>query len=195
MKNLFYKLLFLALISLSSINTVKAAMEPFIGEIQAYGFNFCPNGWLAADGRLLSIAQNTALFSLLGTTYGGNGTTTFALPDLRGRTLIGAGNGNGLTNRVLGEMAGTENETLTISQIPSHSHSYSFIVKEGRGVSTTASNSFLGQSGIFRNTGINVPMASQTTTLSGSSQPHNNMPPYLAITYCIASEGVYPSRN
>ncbi len=195
MKNLFYKLLFLALISLSSINTVKAAMEPFIGEIQAYGFNFCPRGWLPANGSLISIAQNTALFSLLGTTYGGNGTSTFALPDLRGRTLIGAGNGNGLTNRVLGEMAGTENETLTISQIPSHSHSYSFIVKEGRGVSTTANNSFLGQSGIFRNTGINIPMSSQTTGLSGSSQPHNNMPPYLAITYCIASEGVYPSRN
>ena len=149
MKNLFYTLLVLTFINSNILNSAKAAIEPFIGEITAYPYNFCPRGWLPADGRLIPIAQNTALFSLLGTVYGGDGRVTFALPDLRGRTLIGVGQGPGLTNRILGEIAGTENETLTISQIPAHNHSYSFVVKEGRGVTTSANNSFLAQSGIF----------------------------------------------
>src|SRR3712207_3315813 len=96
--------------------------EPFIGEIRMVGFNFAPRGWATCDGQLLSIAQNTALFSLLGTTYGGNGQTTFALPDLRGRAALHQGQGPGLTNRVIGEASGTETVTLTTNQMPSHSH-------------------------------------------------------------------------
>ena len=110
-------LLFFVVVFFSSTTTVKAQAEPFIGQISIYAFNFAPRGWMPCDGRLLPIAQYTALFSLIGTTYGGDGRTTFALPDLRGRIVVGAGNGPGLTPRTIGEMSGTETNTLLISNV------------------------------------------------------------------------------
>ena len=118
-----------------------------------FGGNFCPRGWSPASGQLMPISRYSALFSVLGTTYGGDGRTTFALPDLRGRVAIGPGNGPGLSSRRLGEKGGVESVTLNSTQIPSHNHSYSFVVKEGRGVKSDATNSSLAESGIFRDSG------------------------------------------
>lgn len=194
MKSIIFKLALMFLVVSQSFMPVKAGIEPFIGEIQLVGFNFCPRGFLKADGQVLSIAQNTALFSLLGTTYGGNGVSTFALPDLRGRVPLNWGQGPGLSNYEIGQAAGSENTALIVSNLPSHTHNYSFVVKAGRGVQTSSNGAFLAESGIFRDTGTNVSMASQTTAATGSATPFSNMQPYLGLTYCIATEGIYPSR-
>lgn len=170
-------------------------MDPFIGQIMAVAFNFAPNGWALCNGQLLSIAQNNALFALLGTTYGGNGTTTFALPDLRGKTLIGTG--QGASNYVLGQITGSETVTLAASQIPAHVHAMtaSADVPAVGG----AAESSLGSAG---RTGLNifaagatnpVTMGSNTSSIGGGGA-HNNMQPSLAINYCIALEGVFPPR-
>jgi microcystin-dependent protein len=165
--------------------------EPFIGEIRAFGFTFAPRGWATCSGQILSIAQNTALFSLLGTTYGGNGQTTFALPDLRGRIGINQGQGPGLSNRSLGEQAGEENHTLTANEMPSHTHAQPASTADQ---STNRPGSAVPtKGGVYAGSGDGTLM--DPTTAAGGSQPHNNMPPYLVINYCIALEGIYPSRN
>jgi microcystin-dependent protein len=138
---------------------------PFLGEVDLFAGNFAPRGWASCEGQLLPIAQNQALFSILGTTYGGDGRTTFALPDLRGRTPIGPRTGPGLSTRYLGEKAGVENITLTEAQIPSHNHT------------------------------LPGPYISDATGNTGGSQPHTNMQPYLALNYTIAVQGLYPSQS
>ena len=173
-------------------------MEPILGQICLFGFNWAPRGWAQCNGQLLPISQNTALFSLLGTLYGGDGITTFGLPDLRGRVAIGAGQGPGLSAYTQGEQTGTENVTLISSQMPSHTHLMTAST-DSQSSGSPGGNSF-GSAG--RGAGDNVyakgatnliPMGCSVTP-AGGGQPHNNLQPLLVLNYCIALEGVYPSR-
>jgi microcystin-dependent protein len=169
--------------------------EPFLGEIRMFGFNFAPQGWAFCNGQLLPISQNTALFSLLGTQYGGNGQTTFALPDLRGRVAIHQGQGPGLSNYVIGQVSGTENTTLTSGQMPQHAH----------GVVANASPASSGRpdgavparaSGdIYAAAPDGTAMNAGMIGVAGGSQPFNNLQPFLVVTFCIALQGIFPSRN
>lgn len=169
------------------------ASEPFIGQIMAVGFNFPPRGWASCEGQLLSIAQNQALFSLLGTTYGGNGTTNFALPDLRGRVPISSGTGPGLTPRSLGERSGSPSVTLTSGNIPSHTHPIA-TASPATSAAPVAAMPAPGGSQIY-GTPDGATLAADSLTDVGGSQPHPNMQPYLGVFYVIALEGIYPSRN
>ena len=175
-------------------------MDFFIGYIAMFGFNFPPTGWMLCQGQTLSIASNTALFSLIGTYYGGNGTTTFNLPDLRSRVAIGQGSGPGLSTYNVGQAAGVEQETLSVSNLPAHNH---FMMASGDGqTQNTASGASLasqGRDGIMptiyaAGTGNPVAMAS-TTSNAGGNVPVDIIQPYLCINYCIAVQGIYPSRN
>jgi microcystin-dependent protein len=170
--------------------------NPFIAEIRIFAGNFAPNGWAFCNGQLFPISQNTALFSLLGTTYGGNGTTNFALPDLRGCSPMHQGQGPGLTNRTLGEQGGEETVTLNVGQLPAHSHP----LTASTGASTnTPTNSVLGQSAakIYGPPGNLVPMAGVAVlpTPTGNSLPHDNRQPYLALNFIIALQGIFPPRS
>ena len=181
--------------------------EPFIAQVIWLPYTFCPLGWTAAQGQLLSIASNTALFSLIGTTYGGDGRTTFALPDLRGRAVMGDDQGPGLSPRTLGEKAGAETGTLTTAQMPQHTHAASTsIVMRG---TTTASDDAAPGGNVPGNGGVtrvyvagaaNVDMApgavAATTSVApaGSSLPFSNMQPSLTLLPCIATQGIFPSR-
>lgn len=171
-------------------------MEPFIGEIMLVPYNFAPRGWAFCQGQIISIAQNTALFSLLGTTYGGNGQTTFALPDLRGRVALHVGQGQGLSPRDLGEMAGVESVVLAQSEIPAHTHG--FRVSGAAATETVVSNNFPAVSGgAVGNAYGTVPngsMPADTLSTVGGAQPHSNLQPYLTLNYIIALEGIFPSR-
>lgn len=173
-------------------------MDPLLGSIYMFGFGFAPRGWATCDGQILPISPNTALFSLLGTTYGGNGQTTFALPDLRGRVPIHQGQGPGLSPYSLGQVSGSETVTLTIAEMPAHNH--------GVRANSAAGDSGAPENAIFANSGAtdreyltsgvaNVSMSPQIITPTGGSQPHPNLQPYLTINFCIALEGIYPSRN
>lgn len=175
-------------------------MEPFIGQICLFGFNFAPRGWAFCNGQLLSIAQNSALFSLLGTTYGGDGIQTFGLPDLRGRAALHFGQGPGLTPREMGESSGSENVTLLSTQMPAHTHllqantnngsvplSSGSVIANPVDVNTDAVNA-------YTTAAPNTTLSPQSVTSAGGNQPHNNMQPYLVMNYCIATEGIYPSR-
>ena len=175
---------------------------PFVGEIKAFGFNFPPRGYAFAQGQLLAIASNTALFSILGTTYGGNGQTTFALPDLRGRVAIGQGQGAGLSDYVLGEETGTETVSLLTTEMPAHTHQMmgGTVSNAPTQVSGTpqAGAMFGGSSPgkAYVATAANlVAMAPQTIAPTGGSLPHNNIQPVLGLNYCIAIQGVFPARN
>lgn len=177
--------------------------EPFIGEIIMFGGNFAPRGWALCDGQLLSIAQNTALFSILGTTYGGDGRVTFALPDLRGRVPVHAGQGPGLSDYNLGQVGGTENVTLLTSEIPAHAHGFALNGNSANGSLTSPINNFPatvidtnGNASIqgYSNTSDGV-MAGGTSSLTGGNQPHNNLQPYLCVNFIIALEGIFPSRG
>lgn len=175
--------------------------EPFLGEIMMAGFNFAPRGWALCNGQLLSIAQNTALFSLLGTTYGGNGTQNFALPNLQGRTPMQQGQGPGLSSRQLGETGGVENVTLNSAQIPGHTHALkattaSATTAAPEGAIWAVSGSRRSTTNLYTNAaGAGAVMNSQVLAPVGSSQPHNNMPPFMTVSFCIALQGIYPSRN
>jgi len=167
--------------------------EPFIGEIKLFAGTFAPRGWAFCAGQILSIAQNTALFSLLGTTYGGNGQTTFALPDLRGRVPVHDG-----PTTTLGEVAGLEQVTLLQNQLPAHSHALMASalpansgVPTGRGVADTSGNGAL----IYAAGGAAAAMSPAAIEPVGQSLPHENRMPYLAMNYIIAVEGIFPSRN
>jgi microcystin-dependent protein len=189
--------------------------NPFLSEIVLFGFNFAPRGWAQCNGQLLPINQNQALFALLGTTYGGNGQTTFALPDLRGRAAIGFGQGPGLTNYALGQSAGSESATLTDAQMPQHSHAVSPASvtatarsRAGAGTQPTPVNAIpaadpSSASWRYSNAAPDANMAagsvaiagSVTASATGGSQAHENRQPYLAMTFCIALQGVFPSQS
>ncbi|WP_249383845.1 tail fiber protein [Chitinivorax sp. B] len=196
--------------------TLACSSEPILGSICTVGFTFCPRGWAEANGQLLSIAQNTALFALLGTTYGGNGQTTFALPDLRGRAIAHTGQGPGLSNLDQGQVLGSENTTLIVNNLPPHNHSASSnaaITAKLRGSSGNGStdspaggvlakqartniygagpaDTDMGPSAIA----VNATVAT-TTSNTGGGQPFDNHQPTLVMRQCIALEGIFPSRN
>lgn len=181
--------------------------EPFIGEIKIFGFNFAPRGYMTCQGQIISIAQNTALFSLLGTTYGGNGQSTFALPDLQGRMPIGQGNGPGLPSHSMGEISGTASVTIMTSNMPPHIHTLNTASAKLQASSATADESiadgnFLASptAPIYTGNGATPGMytggiqISGTTDISGSGLPLGIMNPYLVINYSIATQGIFPSR-
>ncbi len=172
--------------------------DPFVAEIRIFPFNFAPKGWAWCDGQLLPLSQNTALFSLLGTTYGGNGKSNFALPDLQGRTPMHPGQGPGLSLHDLGETGGSETVTLLESEIPSHSHvvraSSDFAdVQVGSPQRSLArsQNASAYQSTVNQSV---VAMSPQALAPAGGDQPHNNLQPYLTFYFCIALQGVFPPR-
>ncbi len=170
-------------------------MEPFIGQIQAFGFDFAPRGWAKCDGQLLAISSHTSLFSLLGTIYGGDGRTSFALPDLRGRSPMHEGRGPGLTERRIGHKSGEEYHTLSTNEIPSHSH-YPVCSNAAANQHLPAGHAPADEGNVQFNLFTDAPNAQmKATTSTGGSQAHNNMHPYLALNYCIALEGIYPSRS
>ncbi len=177
--------------------------EQYLAEIRIFGFNFAPKGWASCSGQIVSIAQNTALFSLLGTTYGGNGTTNFQLPDLRGRAPIHWGNGAGLPAVFQGQIGGEENHLLLQTEMPTHNHTFA--------ATTAAATKKPVNLGVFADdvdaqavdyfAAFNAPNSSYVSLNplsmppAGGSQPHNNMQPYLVLNICIAMSGIYPSRN
>ncbi|MGQ1785641.1 MULTISPECIES: phage tail protein [unclassified Saccharicrinis] len=176
------------------------AQEPFIGEVRMFAGNYEPRGWAFCDGQLLSIANNSALFSILGTTYGGDGRTTFALPDLRSRVPMHPGQGPGLSRRVLGEKSGTENNTLNITQLPSHSHSVSIVnhVYDDEANSDDPTGTYPAVSGenmYSTNQNANGGAPNVSIGNTGANQAVNNVQPYITVNYIIALTGIYPSRN
>jgi microcystin-dependent protein len=172
--------------------------DPFVAEIRIFPFNFSPRGWAFCDGQLLPISQNTALFSLLGTTYGGDGRSTFALPNLQGRAPMHPGQGPGLSVRDLGEMGGSETETLIESEIPSHNHTLQAQAITLGGSANPAGNTLnrVASGNLYANTNANlVPLSPQALAPAGAHQPHNNMMPYLTCYFNIAMQGVFPPRS
>ena len=173
--------------------------DPFLAEIRIVGFNFAPRGWAFCNGQLLPISQNTALFSLLGTTYGGNGTSTFALPNLIDRAAMHSGQGPGLTNRVLGEPSGSATVTLTTAQIPAHSHPTGCATAAGN-AGTPINNIWAGGTGrnpppLYQNGAPNAAMSANAVANNGGSQPHSNQQPFLGLNFIIAMEGIFPPRD
>jgi microcystin-dependent protein len=174
--------------------------EPFLAEIVLFAGNFAPRGWAFCQGQILSIAQNTALFSLLGTTYGGNGQTTFALPDLRGRVPIGTGQGPGLSSYNLGQVGGTETVTLNVNNLPAHNHPVNVPNTAPSPALASPVGNYLapaarGGSPIFAAGPPNAAMGALMIGNTGGSQPFGNVQPYLAINFIIAITGIFPSRN
>lgn len=169
--------------------------EPFVGEIRMFAGNFAPRGWAFCDGQLLAVSQNDALFSLLGTIYGGDGRTTFGLPDLRGRIPIHAGHGPGLSNRRLGAKAGSENVTLTVNQMPSHTHPMQATTNPAS--RTSPEGALPARSGLdaFRVLGTPSQNLAPSITNTGGSRSHTNLMPYLCVHFIIALFGIYPSRH
>lgn len=170
--------------------------DPFVSEIRIFGFNFAPKGWAFCDGQLLPISQNTALFALLGTYYGGDGKSTFALPDLQGSVPIAQGQGQGLADRYLGEQGGAPTVTLQQSEIPAHNHQMRVSADPATEREPVGQNFAAG-------VGVNVyDVQNPTTTLNpaalviaGGSLPHNNLQPYTAMNFCLAMQGVFPARQ
>ena len=173
--------------------------DPFVAEIRIFPFNFAPKGWAFCNGQILPISQNTALFSLLGTTYGGNGKSTFALPNLEGSAPMHPGQGPGLSLHDLGEVGGSETVTLLTSEMPIHSHTLrgNFNKADVFDPSPLRSLARSDPGTLYQsNTAANlVQMAPQALTLAGSDFPHNNMQPYLTLNFCIALQGVFPPRG
>ena len=180
--------------------------DPFVAEIRIFPFNFAPKGWAFCDGQLLPISQNTALFSLLGTTYGGDGKSTFALPNLQGSAAMHPGQGQGLSLRDLGEMGGSETVTLLESEMPAHQHfaqvdavnDASLTSANGNVIAKSRYDDGQGTSGqisTFSGQAVTTTLGFQALAIAGSSLPHNNMQPYLTLNFCIALQGVFPPRG
>ena len=170
--------------------------EPFVGEIRMFGFNFAPQGWALCNGQLLPISQNQALFSLLGTTYGGDGTTTFALPNLQSRVPVHQGQGAGLSPYAQGQAGGAETVTLAAAQMPGHSHpvkasSSAAAADKPGGRVLARSGSHIYAPEPDTSTVMNANMLGDT----GGSEPHDNIAPYLTVSFCIALEDIFPARN
>jgi microcystin-dependent protein len=175
--------------------------EPFLGEIRIFAGNFAPRGWALCNGQILAISQNTALFSLLGTFYGGNGTSTFALPDLRGRLAVNQGQGPGLSSYTIGEQTGTESVTLLTTNMPAHTH----LINASTGAADLGSPAGAVLAVPYDSTGVagtgytktpaNTQMAPNAVGLAGGSQPFSILQPLLAVTFIIALQGIFPSRN
>ena len=192
------KLLLIGLFAILSMGKANAQqVETFLGEIRMFAGNFAPTGWAFCQGQLLPIAQNQALFSLLGTTYGGDGRTSFALPDLRGRVPVGFGQGPGLSNRVIGEQFGSELVTLNINQMPSHNHTVNAVTTEGNQNLPTnslpANTKTLDKE--YSNANANTTMKATMVNPTGGSQPFGVSQPSLGVNFIIALQGIYPSRN
>lgn len=187
--------------SMSMAAPAIAGADPFVGQILFYPYNFCPRSTVAAQGQILAISSNTALFSLLGTTYGGNGTTTFALPDLRGRGVVNQGQGPGLSDRLLGEVGGAESLTLLTTEMPSHTHVGSMRgYAQNADTDTPVGNSFSTAANGFSPNAAPTPAsylnaAAATVATAGGSQPIAFRSPYLTLTPCIALQGIFPARN
>ena len=173
--------------------------DPFVAEIRMFPFNFPPKGWAFCNGQILPISQNTALFSLLGTYFGGNGTSNFALPNLQGRAPMhtGRSQGPGLSPHSLGEQAGVETETLLMSEMPQHNHSLNTYndIGEDRLVGPTEALSQSTGGLLYAPSAPNTPMSPAALPVAGNNLPHNNMQPYLTVNFCIAMQGIYPSRS
>lgn len=174
--------------------------DPFVAEIRIFPFNFAPKGWAFCDGQLLPISQNTALFSLLGTTYGGDGKSTFALPNMQGSAPMQPGQGQGLSLRDLGEMSGVESVTLLVSEMPAHAHGVGRALADAGNVITPV-NSVWAQAAAGRGAAALYKEGSPTgkvninsLNITGGGLPHNNMQPYLTLNFCIALQGVFPQR-
>ena len=194
LKNIFHSALIGASLLALTPNS-QAGAEPLIGEIQWFAGNFAPRGWALCDGQLLQISSHSALFSILGTTYGGDGRTTFGLPDVRGRTMIHAGNGPGLTSRRLGDRGGTETQALTINQLPAHTHTLK--ASGGSASAMSPAGNVLASPGRTRlyDSGVaNVNMNASAVTSTGEGEGHNNMQPYNTLNCIIALVGTFPSR-
>ena len=187
----------LFLVTAFSFSNSVSAQEAMIGEVKMFAGNFAPRGWAMCNGQLLQISQNSALFSILGTTYGGDGRTTFALPDLRGRVAVHAGSGTGLIRKQLGQQGGAENVNISVRNLPSHTHAIKAVAEVGdEGLpngNLLASNSSANRS--YSTLSSNATMNKSMVENTGGNLPVNNMQPYLTINYIICLEGIYPSRN
>ncbi|MEM9840475.1 MAG: tail fiber protein [Pseudomonadota bacterium] len=175
-----------------------AQPEPFIGQIMYVGFDFCPRGWANADGQLLPISQNQALFALLGTQYGGDGRTTFALPDLRGRVPLHAGQGPGLPDYRQGQRGGATEVTLNSNQMPGHTHTLRAGTERGNRPEPAGNHLANGRTARVYSSapaGPNTNMDGASIANTGGGQPHENMPPYVTVRACVALTGIFPSRN
>ncbi len=172
-------------------------MDPFVAEIRIFPFNFAPKGWAFCDGQLMPLSQNTALFSLLGTTYGGDGKSNFALPNFQGNAPMHPGQGPGLSLHDLGETGGSETVSLLESEIPAHSHALRAAALDPAEVNIVGPNASFAPStgGALYQAASNVALSDQSLTPAGGDQPHNNMQPYLTLNFCIALQGVFPPRT
>jgi len=168
----------------------------FIGEIKMVGFNFAPQGWAKCDGQILPINQHSALFSLLGTTYGGNGESTFALPDLRARVPMHAGNGPGIGNHPIGQKGGSENTILSLAHLPPHNHPVTIAASSAEGDTALPDGHILAKSGTggYTNQASDSSLAGASTVNAGSGQQHSNMQPYATVNFIIALVGIFPSE-
>lgn len=172
------------------------ASGPYIGQIMMVGFNFAPVGWALCNGQLLAISENSALFQLIGTTYGGDGQQTFGLPDLRGRVPVHSGQGPGLSNYVIGQLTGAETVPLTVNQLPQHQHVYSPAASQSEPTSDHPDNSYPAVGGYYAGTtNSSSPMGAPTIGSAGGNQQHNNLQPFLAVTFIISLFGIFPSQN
>lgn len=168
--------------------------DPFVAEIRIFGFNFAPKGWAFCNGQLMPISQNTALFSLLGTYYGGDGKSTFALPDMQGNSPMFWGQGPGLTDRFLGEIGGSETVTLLQSEIPNHVHTINTLTDSG--IQSSPAGALSARAPLYSTGQASaVAMSFNALSMAGGSQPHNNMQPYLTLNFCIALQGIFPPRG
>ena len=168
--------------------------QPYVGEIRLFAGNFAPAGWMVCEGQLLPISENETLFQLIGTTYGGDGQSTFALPDLRGRVPIHQGTGAGLSNRILAETGGVEQVTLTVNQIPNHTHS--FLTSNAPGTQSNPAGAVPGQSPsvtLYIEEAPTVSLNAVAVSPGGGSQPHSNLQPYLCLHFIISLFGIFPS--
>ncbi len=168
-------------------------MDNYIGEIKLFPIGFVPQGWMACNGQLLQIAQYSALYSLLGVNYGGDGRTTFGLPNLQGRVAVGAGSGPGLTARKPGNAGGSATASLSITQLPAHDHLVN-VAPDAADSSDPTGRAFATAAGLY-GPADKLVVNSSSIALSGSQQPHNNMQPYIALQYCISVDGIYPVRS